>query len=49
MKERKRNLLFQEIQEFFKDRLVRDTFHSHRRVRQQEENGLQENNKYSKR
>lgn len=36
------------IQEFSKDRLVLDTSRSHRRVGQQEENGLQENNKYSK-
>lgn len=37
------------IREFSKDRLVPDTFHSHGKVRQQKENGLQENNKYSKR
>jgi len=49
MKEYENGTFCSVIQEFSKDRLVSDTFHSHRRVRQQEENDLQENNKYSKR
>lgn len=49
MEEYENGLFCFAIQEFPEDRLVLDTFHSHRGVRQQEENGLQENNKYSKR
>jgi len=49
MKEYENGTFCSVIQEFSKDRLVPDTFHSHRRVRQQKENDLQENNKYSKR
>lgn len=49
MKEYENGIFCFVIQEFSKDRLVSDTFHSHRRVRQQEENGLQENSKCSKR
>lgn len=45
----KRNFRFREIQEYSRDRLTRDSFHFYRKAKQQQENGVQGNNKYRKR